>query len=311
MDGVYFQVTRNAGKMPGGDTDEEGFPKLEGPLLQVTGNSLRLRPRSRRQISKDQECGETTTQQVIILRRKRKATGSPQAYARSMAAPIQAVSRWSDEAIRSRVSLHLNGINLRRPMPSFMYERPRVPESGYTAPPLLKDEFKKKVFTIPVAETQEEPAESRQGKKIIYISIWKECFYADNIFESAGKDIKAVRKVCQTHFIAKRAQAFASYIPCFYVKMIVFLMLFIRCFFCKLTFPLAIYYRSHKHVKIHRSCEERGVRPVFTGSACQGPVIYSIRNFCCTFCRAQRQSDVSLKLLEIMNKERRKSQVAR
>ncbi|XP_064106161.1 uncharacterized protein LOC135215438 [Macrobrachium nipponense] len=306
--------------MPG-ETDEEGFPKLEGALFQVTGNSLRLRPHSRRQISKDQECGETTTQQVVILRRKQRTTAaSPHAYARSMGArqayarstgPRQAVARWSDEAVRSRLSLHLNRINLRRPMPGFMYERPRVPEGGYTVPPLLKDELKKKLFTIPVAETQEEPAESRQGKKIIYISIWKECFYADNIFESAGKDVKAVNKICQIHFIARRAQAVASYIPCFYVKIIVFLMLFIRCFFCKLTFPLAMYYRTYKHVKIHQSCEERGVRPVFTGSACQGPVIYGIRNYCCTFCRAQKQSDVSLKLLEIMNKERRKSQVAR
>ncbi|XP_068233224.1 uncharacterized protein [Palaemon carinicauda] len=271
---------------------------LEDPECGETTTQRVLHVRS--QILKDREYGESTTQRVIVLRRRQKSMGSSQSFPGSTV-PLRAISRWSDEDIRSRVSLHMIRINLGHPMPSFMHGVSRSPKERCTSHPHRKDECKK-LFKIPIPEQQ--TSETGRGEKVIYVSIWKECFFADNIFDSAGKDIKHVRSICQNHIISQRARAFASYIPCFYVKIIVFLMLFIRCFFCQLSFPLAMYYRTYKHVKIHRSCDERGVRPVFTGSACHGPVIYGIRNFCCTFCRAQRQSDVSLKLLEIMNKER-------
>ncbi|KAK7075852.1 hypothetical protein SK128_000493 [Halocaridina rubra] len=269
--------------------DEEGYPRLiqvEEPAPENPYNVAQSM--STRYLSEDRESGERTNRQVMTLRRPM----------RTVTLRRSTIKRQSNSDFHKALELHWRLVTLTHAFPGFHTYQRTCAEMNCDA----SRNTASASFRIPNIRNNSSERRFKQ-KKEINVSVWKECAYGDRLFDVKTAEVAAHRKKgCLVVFASRYLE---NYLPCFFIKLVVFLLVVLRCVLCNINVPIIYLYRSRQHEKIHLKCEEKGIKPVFTGSVCHGPLIWSVRHLTCQYCRAQRQSDISLKLLEIMNKERR------
>lgn len=284
--------------------DGEGFPQTE-ETEQPNGNPVSgFQSFQRGGVFQDQDSGEVTFQRVVILRRAPK-----------LHCPIE-----------DFMNPHLNFMFLTRRMPSFNCCHPmRLKRKDAAHPSFMRMRIKHQ-FRIPFnnspgsTESQDsnestesvKPPKSHhrtQGERKINVSIWKEYFFGDKIFdvsEMSWKEAFYDNPHCPMIKFRKKVSRYLSW-SC--IKPIVIILVLIKLIMIHLNVVMYLVHLNWKHEKIHRKCEEKGIKPVFTGSPYQGPIMWTVRNVTCLYCRDQKQSDVSLRLLKILNEERKSQQV--
>lgn len=271
---------------------------------EPTENAVRvLRRIQRRQGRQDQDSGEVTCQRVVVLRRPPEVHWTQEEYLRH----------------------HLNFMDLNPTLSSSKCNHPMFFRRKYTAPSPLISTSLKSPFRIPfkVSTGFKEPIEFKESTKstpskalpkaqkerTIYVSIWKEHYIGDKIFEVPVKNWKdgfIYSPCCTRGMISKKL---SQYLSLSWIKSLTFVLILLKIILIHMNLIIYIYHKNQKHEKIHQKCEEKGVKPVFTGSVYHGPIIWTVRNVTCKFCRDQRASNVSLKLLKTLNIERRNAQL--
>lgn len=270
------------------DMDEEGFPRLQ-QVADQSDNPFPALRRLRRRRSEDQESGELTHQQVRVIRR------SPEGHS----APQRDQLRYHDDLFRRAVALRVNFMALTFSLPGF--------ECHHPASHMETRKGKKRNLRIPLDDPSQSQPKTQQKKEII-VSIWKECVYGERLFDASEKEMREAPKSYLECFTINMPKDIPNYIPVICVRIFFILVIILKCILNQINIPFCIFYRNHQHEQIHRKCEERGLKPIFTGPAVHGPIIWAVRNITCQYCRAQKQYDISLKLLKILNQERRNGQ---
>ncbi|XP_047495078.1 uncharacterized protein LOC125043148 [Penaeus chinensis] len=154
---------------------------------------------------------------------------------------------------------------------------------------------------MPSPTSANKPKEKRRE---VYISIWKELFLGEAIFDAQEPKIPDPRYRCLF-----KSSKWAKFVPFFLLKLLHFLFIILRVCLPSVSITGFYYLRVYKHQRIHQVGEERGIEPVFTGKVYHGPIIYGVRMLTCPFCREKSASKISLKYFESTYRERKEAAV--
>lgn len=273
--------------------DDEGFP-----LLQP---GARLQPVVERPDSVDQESGEATGRKVVVLRKLQRNTPHP-----GMLFPSHLLHPSFRLHPSPRLSQRL----------TFHHESSRVPplwseENSVFARSLnrphndLGTEASGAMSKVPFRVPQVNPEVKPQKINEITITIWREFCRGPLVYEDANASFKELKDQCLLwpHLQSVFGDS-AVLVPFCLVWLVRVLLVMLKVFIPWLGLQLTYFHFLYVHLKIHTAGEKKGVRPVFVGAACQGPMIYSIRHLCCPYCRYNKQCNAALRYFEILLRER-------
>ncbi|XP_042858728.1 uncharacterized protein LOC122244817 [Penaeus japonicus] len=154
---------------------------------------------------------------------------------------------------------------------------------------------------MPSSPSAGKPKEKRRA---IEISIWKELFLGESIFDVQEQNLAEGRYRCLVNLSKK-----AKFMPLFLLKLLHLFVIIMRVCLPSLSVTGFYYHRVYRHLRIHQVGEERGIEPVFTGKVYHGPIIYGVRMLTCPFCREKSASKISLKYFESTFQERKEAAV--
>lgn len=109
---------------------------------------------------------------------------------------------------------------------------------------------------------------------------------------------------CQWPHLQSIFGDYAKLLPFFMVRILRLVLLFLKIITPWLGLQLIYFQLFYIHMDIHLKGKKRGLEPVFVGSASQGPMIYSIRHFSCPYCKQDREMRYSLRYMERLRQER-------
>lgn len=271
----------------------------------------------------DQESGERTSQQVVVLRRSPDGSRNQsdmRVFSHSLKTQLDALRYFF-----TRRELHLHW-NFLSSSPNLHLDSPRMPfhdvfdspSSNLSFPPAgfrrehelhLEKITTKKPFRLPPPPSSSF-SERKPNKKEVNISIWKEFCRGQLAFDDGAVEWKELKNKCRFWIPFQVVLGdFAIFLPCCVIWLLRFIVVTLKICLPSVGLQIVYYHILYNHIKIHLIGNERGVDPVFTGAVYQGPIIYSVRYASCPYCRYKRESKVLLKYFDSLCQERREMAV--
>ncbi|XP_069189979.1 uncharacterized protein [Procambarus clarkii] len=313
---LYYKI-RNLFNMIRGEAalmDEEGFPLVldSRPVADYdVGQFPTDLPKN-----EDQESGEMTGQQVVVVRRPPE-NSRIQTDVRIL---HRNAIRTQLEALQYSVShraLHLHW-NFLSSSPALHLETPRIPfhnvnDSRTSELPIQPTGFRRehelhleRTATRKPFRLQSSYSESKPNKKEVYISIWKEHCRGQLVYDDNAVEWKELKNKCRFWIPFQVVLGdFAIFLPCCLLWLFRLVVVTLKICVPSVGLQMVYYHFLYNHIKIHLIGNERGVEPIFTGAVYQGPMIYSVRYVSCPYCRYKRESKALLKYFDILYQERR------
>ncbi|XP_050727295.1 uncharacterized protein LOC127004055 [Eriocheir sinensis] len=273
--------------------DDEGFP-----LLQP---GARLQPVVERPDTVDQESGEATGRKVVVLRNPRlNATHSGLRFRRHALYPSSLFQ--PSPRLSQRLTFHQE---FGRVPPLWSEENAIFARPLYRLHSDQKTESGGAVSKVPFRVPQVRPEVTPQKINEVTITIWREFCRGPLVYEDVSTSFRDLKDQCLLwpHLQALFGDS-AVLVPLCVVWLVRTLLVMLKVFIPWLGLQLTYFHFLYVHLKIHVTGEKKGVRPVFIGEACQGPMIYSIRHLCCPYCRYTKQCNIALRYFEILLRER-------